>query len=74
MKFSIEREALQKGLGAVASAIPTRTTLPVLSKILMKAEDGLHQDVGENKVEADMAADARFRSRIRQLQDELFRR
>lgn len=40
MKFSITREALQKGLGAVASAIPTRTTLPVLSNILMKAEDG----------------------------------
>ncbi|MDX1389481.1 MAG: DNA polymerase III subunit beta [Acidobacteriota bacterium] len=38
MKFSITREALQSGLGAVASAIPTRTTLPVLSNILMRAE------------------------------------
>jgi len=40
MKFSIPREALQSGLAAVASAIPTRTTLPVLSNILMKAEKG----------------------------------
>jgi DNA polymerase-3 subunit beta len=40
MKFSITREALQSGLGAVASAIPTRTTLPVLSNILVRAEDG----------------------------------
>lgn len=40
MKFSITREALQSGLGAVASAIPTRTTLPVLSNILMRAGDG----------------------------------
>jgi len=40
MKFSITREALQTGLGAVASAIPTRTTLPVLSNILMQAEEG----------------------------------
>jgi DNA polymerase-3 subunit beta len=43
MKFSITREALQSGLGAVASAIPTRTTLPVLSNILMRAEDGAVQ-------------------------------
>ena len=36
MKFSIARETLQSGLKAVASAIPTRTTLPVLSNILME--------------------------------------
>lgn len=40
MKFSITREAFQSGLGAVAAAIPTRTTLPVLSNILMRAEEG----------------------------------
>jgi DNA polymerase-3 subunit beta len=40
MKFSITREALQTGLAAVASAVPTRTTLPVLSNILMRAGDG----------------------------------
>ena len=43
MRFSITREALQSGLGAVASAIPTRTTLPVLSNILVRAEDGAVQ-------------------------------
>lgn len=43
MKFSITREALQSGLGAVASAIPNRTTLPVLSNILMRADgDAIH--------------------------------
>ena len=40
MRFSITREALQSGLGAVASAIPTRSTLPVLSNILMRTGDG----------------------------------
>lgn len=40
MKFSITRENLRSGLGGVASAIPTRTTLPVLSNILMRAADG----------------------------------
>ncbi|MGH7540423.1 MAG: DNA polymerase III subunit beta [Gemmatimonadota bacterium] len=39
MKFSITRDNLQSGLGAVASVIPTRTTLPVLSNILMRADD-----------------------------------
>lgn len=37
MKFAITRENLRSGLGAVAAAIPTRTTLPVLSNILMRA-------------------------------------
>lgn len=62
MKFSLSREALQKGLGAVASAIPTRTTLPVLSNILMKAEDGVIQLSGTDldiwvsvKVAADVS-------------------
>ena len=42
MRFSITREHLQSGLSAVAAAIPTRTTLPVLSNLLMRAEgDGL---------------------------------
>ncbi len=37
MKFTITREQLQEGLLAVASSIPTRTTLPVLSNILVEA-------------------------------------
>lgn len=40
MKFTITRENLQQGLGAVAGSIPARTTLPVLSNILIEAEDG----------------------------------
>ena len=42
MKFTITRDQLQEGLLAVASSIPTRTTLPVLSNILVEAgEDGV---------------------------------
>jgi DNA polymerase-3 subunit beta len=43
MKFAITRESLRSGLGAVASTIPTRTTLPVLSNILMRASEGAVQ-------------------------------
>ena len=39
MKFTITRENLQEGLAAVAGSIPTRTTLPVLSNLLIEAED-----------------------------------
>ena len=42
MKFTITRERLQEGLVAVAASVPTRTTLPVLSNILVEAtKDGL---------------------------------
>lgn len=37
MKFTITRERLQEGLVAVAASVPTRTTLPVLSNILVEA-------------------------------------
>jgi DNA polymerase III subunit beta len=37
MRFKITRENLQQGLAAVAASIPTRTTLPVLSNILIDA-------------------------------------
>jgi DNA polymerase III subunit beta len=40
MKVSITREKLQEGLAAVSGSIPTRTTLPVLSNLLLEAEDG----------------------------------
>jgi DNA polymerase-3 subunit beta len=43
MKFTITREKLQEGLLAVVSSIPTKTTLPVLSNILIEAtRDGIH--------------------------------
>jgi DNA polymerase-3 subunit beta len=42
MKFTITRENLQQGLAAVGASIPTRTTLPVLSNILLEADgDGV---------------------------------
>src|SRR5437773_11648788 len=37
MKFTITREQLQEGLGAVAAAIPDKTTLPVLANVLVEA-------------------------------------
>jgi DNA polymerase-3 subunit beta len=36
MKISITREKLHEGLSAVAGSVPTRTTLPVLSNILLE--------------------------------------
>lgn len=38
MKFTITRENLQQGLLAVGASIPARTTLPVLSNILIEAD------------------------------------
>ena len=40
MKLKITRDNLQQGLAAVSASIPTRTTLPVLSNILIEAKDG----------------------------------
>ena len=37
MKFTITRERLQEGLVAVAAAVPAKTTLPVLSNVLVEA-------------------------------------
>lgn len=42
MRFTITREKLQEGLVAVAGSIPTRTTLPVLSNLLIETDgDGV---------------------------------
>jgi len=40
MKLSVTRENLTGGLGAVAATIPSKTTLPVLSNILLQAQEG----------------------------------
>ena len=40
MKISVTRDSLHAGLGAVAATIPSKTTLPVLSNILLEARDG----------------------------------
>lgn len=39
MNFTITRQNLHRGLGAVSASIPTKTTLPVLSNVLLEAED-----------------------------------
>ena len=41
MKFSIERAALLRSLNHVQSAVEKRNTIPILSNVLMKAEDGV---------------------------------
>lgn len=40
MKFSIAQTQLQEALQVVSSAVPSRTTLPVLSNILVEAQEG----------------------------------
>jgi DNA polymerase III subunit beta len=40
MKLKITRDNLQQGLAAVGASIPTRTTLPVLSNILIEVGEG----------------------------------
>lgn len=39
MRFTISREKLQEGLGAVAASIPGKTTLPVLANILVETTE-----------------------------------
>ncbi|MGZ8469810.1 MAG: DNA polymerase III subunit beta [Gemmatirosa sp.] len=39
MRFTISREKLQEGLSAVAASIPAKTTLPVLSNILLETTE-----------------------------------
>ena len=42
MKLTITREQLQEGLVAMAASIPAKTTLPILSNILLEAtKDGI---------------------------------
>lgn len=41
MKFSIERAALLRSLNHVQSAVEKRNTIPILSNVLMKAEEGI---------------------------------
>lgn len=41
MKITIDRAALMRALNHVQSAVEKRTTIPILSNVLMKAEDGV---------------------------------
>ena len=40
MKLTIERAALLRSLGHVQSVVERRTTIPILSNVLLEAEDG----------------------------------
>ena len=39
MRLTITRQNLQRGLAAVSASIPGKTTLPVLSNVLIESED-----------------------------------
>jgi len=59
MKLSITREKLQRGLGAVSATIPARTTLPVLSNILLRADGDSVQLYGTDlDISVQVAIDA----------------
>ena len=40
MKFSVSKEKLLEGLQTVQNVVSTRTTLPILSNVLLQAEEG----------------------------------
>jgi DNA polymerase III subunit beta len=61
MKFKITRENLQKGLAAVAASIPARTTLPVLSNILIDVDD---DSVGMSGTDLDIAVSLRVPAEV----------
>ena len=61
MKFKITRDNLQQGLAAVAASIPTRTTLPVLSNILVEAAEG---HVSMSGTDLDIAVSVRVPAEI----------
>jgi DNA polymerase III subunit beta len=76
MRFTITRENLQQGLGAVAGSIPTRTTLPVLANILIEAEDGAVRMSGTDldtavsvRVPADVAGAGAITAPAKKLQE-----
>ncbi len=61
MKFTITRDNLQQGLAAVGASIPTRTTLPVLSNILIEADaDGVRM----SGTDLDIAVSLRVQAEV----------
>ena len=40
MKFVIQQEELQKALDVIANVVPSKTTLPILTCVLIEAQDG----------------------------------
>ncbi|MEA3164860.1 MAG: polymerase subunit beta, partial [Verrucomicrobiota bacterium] len=39
MKFSVSKDKLLEGLSTVQNVVSTRTTLPILSNVLLQASD-----------------------------------
>lgn len=63
MKFTITRDNLQHGLSAVGATIPARTTLPVLSNILLEAgADGVRM----SGTDLDMAVSIRVPAEVQE--------
>ncbi len=76
MKFTITRQNLHTGLAAVSASIPSKTTLPVLSNILIETtEDGVllsgtDLDVGVRvKVQADVTEEGTVTAPGKKLQE-----
>jgi len=63
MNFTITRQNLHQGLAAVSASIPTKTTLPVLSNILLEARD---DGVWMSGTDLDVAVRARAPADISQ--------
>jgi DNA polymerase III subunit beta len=61
MKLKITRDNLQQGLAAVAASIPTRTTLPVLSNILI---DVGSDSIGMSGTDLDIAVSVRVPAEV----------
>jgi DNA polymerase III subunit beta len=61
MKLKITRESLQQGLAAVSASIPARTTLPVLSNILIEAAD---DHVAMSGTDLDIAVSVRVAAEV----------
>src|SRR5437764_5756823 len=40
MKFSVSKDKLREGLATVQNVVSTRTTLPILSNVLLQADQG----------------------------------
>ncbi len=63
MKFTITRQNLHQGLAAVSASIPTKTTLPVLSNILLEAAD---EEVWMSGTDLDVAVRVRVPADVEQ--------
>jgi DNA polymerase III subunit beta len=61
MKLKITRDNLQQGLASVAASIPTRTTLPVLSNILI---DVGPDSIGMSGTDLDIAVSVRVPAEV----------